>query len=183
MTPNIQRMAVNAAIEKLIARADDDGEAARVVVAYGSRLKKSGPVSIEYASITKSSGDEVSGYSPGHGDISIKDNEREERKEWAFGVHKDRVGHFRLWKEKEGLLQFHHFWKSDTTTQSVDGEAPEEYHLGYDPFSLEPKYLGVCRKRIVATFWFGLSVKISREFLEEIYGKVPPLFVFSIAFR
>lgn len=175
MTPNTQRMAVNAAIEKLIARADDDGEAARVVVDYGSKLKKSGPVQIEYASSTKSSGDEVSGYPPGQGEITIKDKEREEQKEWALGVHKDRVGYFRLWKEREGQLQFHHFWKSSITTKPIDGEGPEEYHLGYDPASLEPKYLGIRRKRIVVTLWLGISLEISRFYLEQIYGKVPQI--------
>ncbi len=131
MNLNIKRMAVNAAMEKLVARADEDGEAARVVVEYGSKLKKSSRVQVEYASSTKSSGDEVSGYSPGQGEITIKDKEREEEKEWAFGVHKDRVGYFRLWKEEEGQLQFHHFWKSGITTKPIDDEGPEEYHLGY----------------------------------------------------
>lgn len=182
MTSNVERMMVNAAIEKLIARSDEDGQAARIVVEYGSKLKKSGKVKIEYLSNTKSSGDEISGYSPGQGEITIKDKEREEQKEWAYGVHKDRVGYFRLWKEKEGLLQFHHFWKSSITTKSIDDEGPDEYRLGYNPTSLEPKYLGILRKRVVLTLWLGITLEISRYYLEQVYGKVPRLRGIDIEF-
>jgi hypothetical protein len=173
MTPNSERMAVNAAIERLITRVDEDSEAARIIVSYGSKLKKSGSIQMEANSSTKSSGSEVSGYSPVQGEITIKDKEHEEQKEWSFGVHKDRVGYFRLWKEGEGLLKFHHFWKSSITTKSIDDDGPEEYHLGYDVVSFDPKYLGVRRKRVVFTLWLGITLEISHFYLEQIYGKVP----------
>jgi hypothetical protein len=183
MTSNVARMAVNAAIEKLITQTDEDGESARTVIQYGSKLKKSGRVQLEYSSNTKSSGEEVSGYSPGQGEITIKDKERDEQKEWAFGVNKDRIGYFRLWKEEEGLLQFHHFWKSSITTKPIDDEGPDEYHLGYDSHSLEPKYLGIKRKRIVLTLWFGITLEISRFYLEQVYGTVPKILGIGINFH
>ena len=175
MTPNEERMAVNAAIEKLIAKADEDGEAARVVVSYGSKLKASEKIQIESVTNQKSSGGEVSGYSPQHGEITVKDEKREERKEWTRGVYKDRIGHYRLWKEDDGLLKFHHFWKSGLTTKSPDSEDPETYHLGYDIATLEPKYLGIRRKRITAKFWLLCTVEIARPYLEPVYGDVPKL--------
>lgn len=174
MTSNIGRMAVNAAIEKLIGRMDDDGQAAQVVVAYGSQLKKSNSLQMEYTRTNKSSGDKVSGYSPGLGEVTIHDAKREEHREWSSGVHKDRVGYYRLWKEKDGLLVLHHFWKSSIATQVTDDD-PEVYHLGYNPVSLEPLYFGVQRERIVCRVWLGCTLEISRLCLEQIYGHVPPL--------
>jgi hypothetical protein len=175
MTQNATRMEVNAAIEKLIMRADDNGEAAKVVVEYGSKLQKSGRVVIQYSSTTTSSGDEVSGYSPGHGEITISDKKREENKEWAFGIHKDRVGYFRLWKSKEGELRFHHFWKSSAATKSIDSEGPEIYCLGYDPVSFEPKYLCIEHEEVLFTLWFGVAIEIFRLYREQIYGTVPKM--------
>ena len=180
MTSSEERMAVNAAIEKLIAREDGDGEAARIVVNYGSKLKKTGDISIEWAKNKKSSGGEVSGYSPQHGEITVKDEEREEQKKWEFGIHKDRIGHYRLWKGEEGQLRFQHFWKSSLTTRPIEGKGPEIYFLGYDPASLEPKYLGVLREKITFTFWFIYTVEIVHPYLEPVYGDIPELGGFGI---
>ena len=170
MPSNPERMAVNAAIERLIAQTDEDGEAARTVIAYGAKLKRSKAIQIRYSSDAQSGGDSVSGYSPGHGDISIEDKERSEHKEWSFGVYKDRIGHYRLWKESEGLLKFHHFWKSDITTKAPDDAGPDQFHLGYDQASQELRYLGVLRQRVLCQLHLGLTVKIVWLYLERIYG-------------
>ncbi|MEJ0053450.1 MAG: hypothetical protein WDN10_01840 [bacterium] len=180
MTSNTERMAVNAALEKIIARIDENREAARRVVKYGSGLKESKRIQMKYRSRTRSSGEDVSGYSPGQGEVTIKDAERQEEKEWEGGVNKDRIGHFRLWKEEEGELRFHHFWKSGITTRSIGGERPDEYCLGYDPVSLEPTYLGLNREKLVFTLWLGIWMDISRFYLEAIYGKVPKKVVINI---
>lgn len=180
MTPNEERMAVNAAIEKLIAHDDADGEAARVVIRYGSKLKQSGNIQIERIKNKKSSDGEVSGYSPQHGEITVKDEEREERVEWASGIYKDRIGHYRLWKGSEKRLQFQHFWKSSLTTQPIDGKGPDIYFLGFDPASLEPTYLGVLREKITLTFWLIYTVEIIHPYLEAIYGTVPELGGFGV---
>lgn len=167
-------MAVNAAIEMLIARADDDGDAARVVIEYGSKLSGSGKFQIEVTSHTKSSGNKVTGVTPGQGNVTIENKEREKHTEWAHGVHKDRIGKFRLWKEVDGVLKFHHFWKSSITTASSTTEQPDEYSLGYDPTTLEPRYLGVMRRRLLSTFWFIFRIRVIELYLEPIYGEVPP---------
>ena len=174
MTDNSERMAVNAAIEKLIAQDDEDGEAARVVIEYGDSLQTSGRIQISRSRHTKSSGSEVSGYSPGHGKVTVKDEGKEEHTEWDFGVHKDRVGYFRLWKEQNGLLRFHHFWKSGITTASMT-QLPDVYHLGYEPESLEPNYLGIERKSTILKFWLGVTIEVHKTYLEPLYGTVPKL--------
>ena len=166
----VSRMAVNAAIEQLVARSDESGEAARTVIAYGHTLKKAGKLKIILSSNTTTSGDSISGHTAEHGEVSIEEPEHQEHKEWAYGINKDRVGHYRLWKEGDGLLIFHHFWKSTITTQGPDDEDPEEYHLAYDPGSLEPNYLGVERKRVVLAL--GRYFVISRRYLEPIYGTI-----------
>jgi hypothetical protein len=117
----------------------------------------------------------VSGHTPEFGDVTIKDESREEQIEKSFGVYKDRVGYYRLWKDSDGTLRFHHFWKSGITTQSVFKAGPEEYYLGYDTRSLEPLYLGLLQRKILLRFWLWKKIEISREYLEPIYGTMPRL--------
>ncbi len=181
MTSNIDSMTVNAAIERLIARADEDSEAAGIVIAYGSRLKESKYFQIEHRSGIKHYCGEVSGYSPDQGEITIKDEGRKEQKERSLGIYKVRVGHFQLWKQCDGLLKFCHSGKSSITTKPIDGDGSEEYHLCYDVVSLEPEYLGVLRKRVIVTLWLLNTIEVSRLYLEQIYGKVPILRTIGIS--
>jgi hypothetical protein len=166
---------LNAAIEKLIAQDDADGEAAQVVISYGAKLKAASSIQIESTTISSSSGPSMSGYSPNVGHVTVKDKVGKTVKEQTFGVDKERVGHYRLWKAKEGCLNFHHFWKSLVTTGSMDGILPDVYHLGYDPQSLEPAYLAILRKRTVFRVFVGITIEIFVPYLEPVYGKTPPM--------
>lgn len=168
-TTQADRMAVNAALEKLIAREDADGDAAKIVIAYGAKLRCSSRVQVEIATHTKSSGDAVSGHAPGQGDVTVTDKEKDEYKEWMYGSHKDRVGKYRLWKQVEGILYFHHFWKSSIATQGDEDEMPDQYQLEYDPDTLEPKSFGVQREKSVFSLGF---LRIVRTYIEPIYGRV-----------
>lgn len=169
----IGRIEVNAAIERLLAQ-PDDAEAARVIIEYGVRLKGPRMFSLEVASTRKSSDDAISGYSPGHGNITINDERPPERKEWLLGMEKDRVGHFRLWRASDNALQFQHFWKSSLVTQSHNEEGPDEFMLGYDPTSLKFEFLGVVREKTILEFSFGHSTfQFFFQYLESLHGKVP----------
>lgn len=165
-----ERMVVNAAIEQLIARNDDCDNAARIVIAYGSKLRCSKSFIFEYNTKANNSKESTSGYSPGHGEVTVQNEEREKHLEGGFGIYKDRVGHYRLWKDSEGLIKFHHFWKSGITTKNPEDDGPDEYHLGYDPKSTEPRYFGVARRQIIFSVWLGLTFKITRGYLDVIHG-------------
>ncbi|MEK7612214.1 MAG: hypothetical protein AAB407_02645 [Patescibacteria group bacterium] len=176
MSQKIDRIAVNAAIEVLISQNDENGEAARTVIAYGSELQRSGFVTFESVKSTKSSGKKMSGYSPGHGDVPIQDQERKERKEWQFGIHKERIGYFRLWKEDEGELCFHHFWQSSIATKSCANRDPDVYVLGYETTSLQMEYFAIERLKTIWTFSIGRrTYTVQLLYLEEIYGKSPKI--------
>lgn len=178
-------MAVNTAIEKLIARADDDGQAAEIVIRYGSKLKQSGLFEVQTSIKSNSSGNSVSGYSPGHGEVTVQDSEREKHIEKNFGVYKDRIGHYRLWKTAEGGLRFHHFWKSDMTTMGIDGKEPQEFYLGYDQRSLALTYLGLRHKHPLALRIGKFTLVFMTYHLERIYGpkEVPILWHLGFEIR
>ena len=80
------RMQVNAAIECLIAGKDESGEAAKVVIEFGHTLPEASSIQIGSSIHKKSGGGHITGYSPGQGDMTIKEPEREEHKEWSYGV-------------------------------------------------------------------------------------------------
>lgn len=163
------RMEVNAAIEKLIARSEDSRAAAQIVIQYGDGLRTSARFQVEASSSKTSRGPKVFGYSPGHGNVTIEDKEKEETQEFVFGVYKDRVGHYRLWKVGQGLLSFHHFWKSGLTTRGSSGSDPDVYRLGYDQQSLLFTFLGIERARIIFNLGF---LQIHFRYLEPILGTI-----------
>jgi len=167
MPSEITRMDVNAAIERLIMRSEDSEHAARIVIRYGDKLRSSWP--FQYSSTkTTTRSDAASGYAPGVGNVTVKSEQSEEQTEYVFGVYKDRIGYYRLWKQGEGLLCFHHFWKSGLTTRG-QGSDPETYRLGYDPESLEPEFLGVERVRVILRIG---AFEFFRVYLEPVLGTI-----------
>ncbi len=166
------RMVVNAALEKLTERAFPLEEHARVVIQYGSKLRREKMVSIEYIH-SQSSEDNISGCTPDQGEVTIKDSQHQQGEEKTFGVYKDRIGHFRLWKSREGLLVFHHFWKSSPTTMSADDSEPDEYCLGYNPKTLDFEYFGMLgQKEVVFQIWFVCWFVFSVQHIELISGNI-----------
>ncbi|MEK9154864.1 MAG: hypothetical protein AAB596_02245 [Patescibacteria group bacterium] len=166
-----ERIQVNAAIEKLIARDDKNGEAAQILIAFSCKLPITGKIiRIEYLRTTKNDID-VTGYTQEAGNISVKDNHKKTR-EWSYGAEKERIGKYKLWKPKEGILWFHNFWKSDIATQESDGRMPDHYCLVYDEGTRKLKYFAIERKKTVLSFWFfGYRIKLVKYYLERIYGE------------
>ena len=68
-------------------------------------------------------GSTVSGQTPEHGTVKVED-EKTERREFEKGVIQERVGFYKLTRQKN-LLVISHFWKSDLGTQSETELAPE----------------------------------------------------------
>ena len=165
----VSRMEAGAAMERLIARDENWRDAARVLIAYGNTLKIEGTFLAEGNMPRIGGGGSITGYVAGHGDVRIEDQNEGEAKKFSIGVKKDRVGHYRLWKVKEGVLAFHHFWKSTITTQGDDDTKPEECRLFYDTKSLEPICLCLLRERLFETTRWYIGYLIP----EAIFGTVP----------
>lgn len=165
--PEVSRMEVNAAIERVIAGSDEMVESLRIIISYGHKLKKN-TFGFEYTS-NQTSGGSVSGYAEGVGNVGVDEDEREEVVEHSWGLSKERVGFYKLWKDASGRLVFQYFWRSDVSTQ-VSGEIPDEYYLAYNEKTLEPLYLGVLRDKVVFPLWIGLYFFLT--YLKPIYGVI-----------
>ncbi|HXK38385.1 MAG TPA: hypothetical protein VJ579_04950 [Candidatus Paceibacterota bacterium] len=171
MDPVVDKLMLNAALERLIAGEDSDCSAMRTIIAYGDTLDKEKFFALESSVTTKSGGDAISGHTAEQGNVSIEDKEAETHKEHSYGIKKDRVGHYKIWKSGEGLLKFHHFWKSDLTTQIEAEDRPEVYHLGYDPKTFEPEHFGYEHESTIFIFWLLLWFRIKVASLELLFGK------------
>jgi len=174
----IDRLALNAAIECLIAGERDAQEAARIVIEYGCKLKKSSPINREaYYGGGSSDGSSISGYTPEHGQITFKDERPGELKVTSFGIHKERVGHYRVWKRRKGVLCLHYFWGADIITRSSRGEDVAVYWLAYDPKSLASRYFAVECKKILFSWKFVGRHEIIKYYLQRFsgMGKLPML--------
>ncbi|HSE35476.1 MAG TPA: hypothetical protein VLB83_05140 [Candidatus Paceibacterota bacterium] len=179
MATTAERMLINAAIEKLLAQSDESYEAARVVIDYGQRLKSASATQLEIASRAHDSHEHTSGYSPGIGEINLEHDTPTEQREYTFGISRDRVGYYRLWKQKEGQICFQHYWKSDANTNPGD-DTSDIYYLGYCTKKLEPKYFGIFRERVAFRLWIGHTIEFTRHYLEPIFGEMPKLTTIGI---
>lgn len=71
------------------------------------------------------------------GNINSTNNNREESKDISYHPDKERVGHYKLWKPKNGMIIFHHFWASDLST--MGGAFVPRQIILYDKSTLAPK--------------------------------------------
>jgi hypothetical protein len=163
----IDRMQVNAAIEQLLAGTDQWEERAQVIVNNCKHIPPKSLLVIDYSSTTKSDGESITGHAPGQGNVTIHDKPTDEHKEFVFGKPHERIGYFKVWKERRGELGIKHWWKADLGTKSLDDVGPPEHYLGFDKDTFRPKYFCVVRERLI----FSIpGLRLSREYLEPIYG-------------
>lgn len=131
---------LNAAIETMFNESADLGkrlESARMVVDYGQSLEVQGQTEVQFASKSKDNEDSTTGFSPGHGNVTITPSENKGGKPKAFSnIVKERVGHYRIWKPVEGSIKIHEFWASGIATQSSSMPV-QKFTLRYNPKSLE----------------------------------------------
>lgn len=168
MMPPQDRMAVNAALETLIS-GDASVEVAQTVVNLCAHLPKRASLSGELNKTKTYDGEKFEGATPKHGQMDYDSGgERTEHVEKTFGVEKERIGHYRVWRDAAGVIGFHRFWKSSLTTEGTD--KVDQYRLGFDPSSMSPTWFGVERTRIV--FQLG-RIQFVRLYIEPIFGEVP----------
>jgi hypothetical protein len=159
------KLAVNAAIEKLILTEGKDQDAAKILVQYAHHLPQRAPRSLGF--YKKKGGDQESftGMTQEFGNVTTKTgNEKVSEKD--FGVIYDRVGQYKLYKYSMPNVQidrkiknashlvkavlFKHFWMADITTQNSCDEDPEEYALLYHHATLCPLAFGKVGKEVLS---------------------------------
>lgn len=122
---NQERMLVAAALQVL--REERDIEASASVV-IGNRHwlpNLSGRVELNQ---TRSGGG-FTGVSPGHGNVKVDDGEPVSTTR-SIGGEPERIGQFRIWRDKGNRIKFAHYWGFDLATQSEDNP-PIEYVIDY----------------------------------------------------
>lgn len=158
MSDQPSRMEVGAAIEALL-EGHYEKEYAKTLIRFGHSLPVRSRFFMEL--LWRKSGDDgttdVIGHTNEYGDVSFEVKNEERSGEVSFGVHKERVGYYKIWRERKDLLEFHHFWKSDLATVGEPSSEPTHYRLCWDPATLEPVYFGEIASRVVWSFgWFSL---------------------------
>lgn len=175
MLTNSERMVLNGALIR-ITEGTDVAEAAKTIVEYGSRLPVANSNTFTGKLITTKQGPSVHGYAAGHGETEIPRQEETTEKEWEFGVHKERLGYFRLWHHSSGVIAFHHFWKSSLSTRG-DESKPPEYRIRFDPQNLNILYVARLNEVEAWTHCIFPGVYVTRTFreLELLYGETSRL--------
>ena len=123
---------MNSLIERLVDSLGHDAEARDAVVAFGLWMKESASFEVQGKIITP--GGKISGQTPQHGNIEIKDD-REKTKDFSHGVTRERIGYYKLWKQKlrkRTWIFISDFWKADEGTQS-ETEMARQWALLLEP--------------------------------------------------
>ncbi len=159
----MNKFVVNAAIWAML-NEDDVEENARTVIQYGDALKVTSAVSLTFINSTRDDNDSITGET-GHGQVQIQDDSNQhEPIVHEFGIKKERIGHFKMWKDGKYQIRFHHFWKSDPETQGND-EEPVEYLIQYND-NLELTFFGQ-REQTEWRLWF---LAITHAKFVPLYG-------------
>lgn len=156
------KIEIHAALSALVA-GESEGwiESARTVVRAFAELPRSAAFSTDIHTTIHHEDAPVMGHSESPGDITAHESETRESR-WTMGVREGRVGHFKIAKEAEGLLEFHHFWRDDLSTEPREEEHPPHFNLRFDEVSLEPLRVETEESRVVF-HWGPLTVLAAYE--------------------
>lgn len=163
----MNKLEINSALWNLVERKDIEASAA-IVIKFGNALRRSSLFTYESRSTTADeSGPMIEGLTP-QGQVSLTDESNNKVKETQYGLFKERIGHFKMWKDSSGdILWFQHFWKSDLTTSSETEEVPL-FRIRYDAKTLQLKHFGVMREIPIIDWWI---FHFGREAFDPIFGE------------
>lgn len=154
---------INASLWNLV-EGKDVKESAKVIISYAALLPPSNRYVMEGSS-RMNHHERYTGQTD-QGNFSFEE-EKEKSKEFSYGLNKERIGHFRLWRVNN-LIFFHHFWASALET-SVDETYVKIYGISYDVENLELDGFGRVRK---FTTWkltlFNLELKLLKTYLVSV---------------
>jgi hypothetical protein len=165
----MDRLELNAHIERLIESKGADAEAREVLAEFGWAMKEGSPIQM-LGTIVRP-GDTVSGQTPEHGSVQVEDG-REQRKEFERGVVEERVGYYKLSRQKDWLV-ISHFWKAGPGTESETELAPE-WALALDKAG-RPEWFGERGRKPVFRIPLGrrFLFDVSRNVYLESWGPQP----------
>jgi hypothetical protein len=149
----IDRIRINAAIERLLGGTDTWEVDARFVIQECRDLRKRSffRLTINKPATTDEDEGFISGHAPGIGDVTIRNRQPKEKSTeplFESGITRERMGHFKVWREATHEIGFMYWWKAHLSTQTPDDEEPTEYFIGSTPEG-EPAYVGILRERYV----------------------------------
>lgn len=155
-------MTVNAALWNLT-NGQDVPASAQVVVDYTRQFpeQKAFLTASLVALPSKDDSTSFTGHTE-HGDVTIKDTAPSGSvpEEKTYGMKKERLGHFRIWRTAYAV-HFHHFWASDETTRGSFDCLPTEYVIRVSKSGIHAVKFGYLKDR---RFRFG--------FIEIAFPKV-----------
>lgn len=147
-----QRMIVAASIEKLIAKEENSGEHAQIIINALKDLKLSSPTQISL--YNEKGGGSTEGLTE-HGNFSFKQGEESSLHE--YGIYKERIGKWVVIKKtgcskNSYILTIHHFLH-----QGLGAETHKEYFLEYaeDLTPIAFGYIGDPEK-LFSFWWFSI---------------------------
>lgn len=155
-------LVINAALWNL-SREEDIVASAATVIEYGKTLRHEGLISIE-GNITSGGKSDITG-DTGYGNVTVSDDNRRTR-DFSIGSYKDRVGHFRVWREAKDCIWFSHFWKSELDTAGDEPEV-EMYRIKYDLTTLQLVHFGKKREERLFSLW---GFQVLAAVIEPIWG-------------
>lgn len=162
----MDRIELNGCIEKLIDSKGHDAEARRAIVEFALGMKGSSPFQMQ--GIIQRPGGSISGQTPQHGQVQVED-ERPETKEFSAGSVQERVGYYKVWRQKE-WIHISHFWKANETTTS-EVEDAQQWVLVLNKEN-QPEWFGERGMKHLYTLRMTkvLTIEFSREMFEERWG-------------
>jgi hypothetical protein len=163
----MDRLELNAHIERLIESRGADAQARAAIEQFASTMKRASKVAVE-GKISRPGGN-VSGQTPEHGSVQIEDD-RPQTTEFAKGVSRERVGYYKLTRQTKDLLLITHFWKADPGTESETELAPE-WAMGLDDSGRAAWFGERARKPVCRLpFTRHLVIDVSRDVYVETWG-------------
>ena len=162
----MDRIELNGQIERLIDSDGHDEEARRAIVDFGLSIQ--GSSSFQFKGLYQKPGGTVSGQTPQHGQVEVKD-EHPETREFSSGSVLERVGYYKIWRQRE-WIHIAHFWKSEIETSS-ETEMARQWVLALD-HSNQPEWFGERGVKHLFTLRLTkiLRIEFSREMFEERWG-------------
>lgn len=167
----MDRLALNAMLERLLDSDGRDEEARQALATFTQGMKRSSPW--RFYSHISTPGDRISGQTDIGTTLEVED-ERPIDREMSLGVCEERVGHYKLLRQG-GELEITHFWKADPGTAS-ETEMAQSWRLCLNG-SNEPVWFG--EKALKHLFTLPLigrfvQVVVSRELFLKRWGKHGP---------
>lgn len=163
----MDRITLNGYIERLIDSDGHDAEARAAVLAFALEMKESSPVQMN--ALIEKPGSSFTGQTPEHGNVKV-DDDKKETKEYSAGSVLERVGYYKIWRQKE-WVHISHFWKAEVTTES-ETEQTQQWVLAYHKTTLEAEWFGERGIKHLYTLKLTrmLNIDFNREMFEERWG-------------